>query len=178
MSILTTDRLIITKWQAGDWQRLYAIMSDAEVMRYVGPYRPITQKEARTFIDEKVQEQCRQEPTTWSVRRKQSDDLVGYCGYSTRTYGEYLGETEIGWLLSRQYWNRGLMTEAASTVLRYGFEAYNLDTVIASARPQNLGSLNVIKKIGMKSIGDSENPLGMPVPHFRMDRPHARKVVR
>ena len=110
MSILTTDRLIITKWQAGDWQRLYAIMSDAEVMRYVGPYRPITQEEAHTFIDEKVREQCRQEPTTWSVRRKQSDELVGYCGYSTRTYGQYLHETEIGWLLSRQYWNQGIMT--------------------------------------------------------------------
>lgn len=173
MSILTTDRLIITKWQVGDWQRLHAIMSDAEVMRYVGPYRPLSQIEARTFIDEKVQEQGRQEPTTWSVRRKQSAELVGYCGYFTRRYGEYLNEREIGWLLSRQYWNQGLMTEAASAVLRYGFDAYNLETVIASARPQNIGSLSVMKKIGMKSIGDSQNLLGMPVPHFRMDRPHA-----
>ena len=33
MSILTTDRLIIAKWQVGDWQRLHAIVSDAEVSK-------------------------------------------------------------------------------------------------------------------------------------------------
>jgi ribosomal-protein-alanine N-acetyltransferase len=64
----------------------------------------------------------------------------------------YLAETnevEVEYALARNWWRRGLGTEAAQASLRFGFETANLDRIIALAFPENIASQRVMEHIGM-----------------------------
>jgi RimJ/RimL family protein N-acetyltransferase len=62
-----------------------------------------------------------------------------------RVFGERLwriqGETEIGWLLAREHWGKGLATEAARAILEFGLSKWRFKRVIASARPEKSQSV-------------------------------------
>lgn len=75
---------------------------------------------------------------------------------------------EIGWRFRREYWGRGYATEAGLPVLRHGFEAVGLQSVIADIHPENTGSINVAEKLGLRFV---ENRLyeGEPAARFQID---------
>jgi [ribosomal protein S5]-alanine N-acetyltransferase len=72
----------------------------------------------------------------------------GYCGFFH--HAEVPGEIEIGYLLDPDYWNRGLITEAARAVRDHGFTDLKLPRVISLIHPQNIASRRVAEKNGMK----------------------------
>ena len=67
---------------------------------------------------------------------------------------------EIGWRLDAAYWNRGLATEGARAVLRYGFEELGLHEIVSFTVPANLPSRRVMEKLGMRHdpAGDFDHP--------------------
>ncbi len=64
-------------------------------------------------------------------------------------------EVELGYVFDKSYWNMGLGTEASKATLKYGFEEIKLDRIIAIAKPENIASVRVIQKIGMKYEKDA-----------------------
>jgi len=72
--------------------------------------------------------------------------MIGWCGLG---FLPEIGETEVAYLLDKDYWNRGYATEAARISLGYGFEEAGLDRIIALAFPENAASRRVMEKIGM-----------------------------
>ncbi len=67
--------------------------------------------------------------------------------------GPRRGQAELGYLLARPYWGRGLMTEAAGLTAAYGFGTLGLARLIAFADVQNIASRRVLEKIGMRAQG-------------------------
>jgi RimJ/RimL family protein N-acetyltransferase len=59
-------------------------------------------------------------------------------------------DIEIGYRLNPDYWNRGLITEAARAVRDHGFRDWKLPRVISLIHPQNIPSRRVAEKNGMK----------------------------
>lgn len=57
---------------------------------------------------------------------------------------------EIGWRLDKKYWGKGYATEAAKVVLDYGLEDLGLAEIFSFTAKQNLPSINVMKKIGLR----------------------------
>ena len=57
---------------------------------------------------------------------------------------------EIGYVLSKNYWGRGLMPEAVKEVIRYLFESVNLDFIACGHFTDNLQSMRVQEKCGFK----------------------------
>ena len=170
--ILKTDRLIVRHWNQQDWTLLHAVMVNPCVMQYMGGawnYQPATKGQVRDFVDKCVQESKDRVWTTWPLILRENTSLIGYCGFSVRDYGEYEGETEIGWLLAREHWGKGLATEAARAILEFGLSKWRFKRVISSARPENSQSLRVMDKIGLRRIADSQNPRGLFVPHTAIE---------
>jgi len=56
---------------------------------------------------------------------------------------------ELGYWIGKPYWGKGYCSEAANEVLRYGFEALNLNRIFASHMSRNPASGRVMEKIGM-----------------------------
>ena len=102
-----------------------------------------------------------------------SDPLKEIIGWNGLQYLPETDEIEIGYLLRKDLWSQGLTTEAAAASLRYGFEQLKIPTIIAVAHPENLGSQQVAKKIGMTLTGRAVY-FGMEVKRFILNRPHAQ----
>lgn len=77
---------------------------------------------------------------------RENGELIGFCGLDHLWGGE---EIEIGYWLAPDYWGKGLATEAAQAVLRYGFGRLGLLRIVAVAHPENQASIRVLEKLGM-----------------------------
>jgi len=83
----------------------------------------------------------------WATIYKANQRLIGHCGLE---YLASLDEVEVNYLLGQEYWGQGLATEAANTLLRYGFTSLRFERLVALAQPENFASQRVMEKIGMQ----------------------------
>lgn len=60
---------------------------------------------------------------------------------------------ELGYVLHRAFWGRGLAVEAATLLVNYGFEALGLNRIEALCAVPNARSVRVLEKLGMKLEG-------------------------
>ena len=58
-------------------------------------------------------------------------------------------EIEIFYGLAKEYWGKGLATEAGKAVLHYGFDTIGLDEIVAVTHSANVASIRVIEKLGL-----------------------------
>jgi RimJ/RimL family protein N-acetyltransferase len=66
-------------------------------------------------------------------------------------------EFEIGYMIHRLYWRRGLATEAALAVREYAFRDLRLPRVVSLIRPDNVPSQGVARKLGMRTVGTCQH---------------------
>ncbi len=74
--------------------------------------------------------------------------MIGDVYFTIKSTEHQTGE--IGWTLHPDYQGRGLMTEAASTVLDIAFKTIGLRRVMAELDPRNAGSVALCKRLGMR----------------------------
>ncbi len=108
-------------------------------------------KKSRQFIADAIAEQHQHGYCRWPLILKDTEALAGFCGFAHRDAG-----AEIGWRLASQYWGRGLATEAARAVFRYGAEALGFDRITATIQSGNDASQRVAEKLGMTLAGRME----------------------
>lgn len=151
MRELVTARVRLRAFTADDLEAVHAYASDPEVCRYV-TWGPNTRADSRRFIDENVAAVAgadRRGSWTWAVTFE--GIVVGTCSLTVSSRADARGE--LGYVLSRDCWGRGLTTEAAAAVLGFGFTDAGLARVEATCRPENTGSRRVLEKIGMQREG-------------------------
>jgi [ribosomal protein S5]-alanine N-acetyltransferase len=139
---IETQRLRIRPFQPNDWQAVYGYTSDPDVMMYI-PEGPFTPEQAKAFVEENMGEQAR----FVAVLLKRTDMLVGHMEFHPWFASQIY---EIGWVFDRAYHGQGYATEAAMTLLQYGFEALHLHRIIATCQPENVASWRVMEKLGMQ----------------------------
>jgi ribosomal-protein-alanine N-acetyltransferase len=83
---------------------------------------------------------------------KLTGNIIGWCGYHT-WYLEH-SRAEIGYAITNDdYKNKGLMSEALSPIIGYGFEQMNLHRIEAFIGPANLASQKLVQKKGFQKEG-------------------------
>ena len=78
----------------------------------------------------------------------ESGRLIGSCG--VRVNDRPRREGNIGYELNPEYWAHGYATEAAWTMLSYGFERLGLHRIWAECNADNTASAHVLEKVGMR----------------------------
>ena len=127
---------------------MFAYASDPEVTRYVlwDTHRSIVDSES--FLSFAMEGYERGDFGGWGVVLKDSGAFVGTCGMDGGYAPEH-ARAEIGYVLSREHWGKGLMPEAARAVIRFGFERMSLNRVEARCIAENTASARVMEKAGM-----------------------------
>ena len=144
--MLETLRLILRPFRESDQKPVFAMRSDAEVMRYI--------REPHKNIEETIR---------WItlISSRWDKDGIGFCSLTEKETGNFLGwcglwqlvengEIEVGYAIAKSHWGRGLASEAAERFLQYGFNDLNLDKIVALAREENTASRRVMEKLGMQ----------------------------
>ena len=99
---------------------------------------------------------------------KGEETIFGFCGLK---YLDELKAVDVGFRFLPQYWGKGFATEACQASVQFGFEVLGLRHIIAMVLPENLASIRVLEKVGMKPEGEilyeGLNPLryGIHNPH-------------
>ena len=60
---------------------------------------------------------------------------------------------EIGYALHRDFWGQGIATEAARSLVGFGFTEMGIHRAWGECRPENIGSIRVLQKLGMIQEG-------------------------
>lgn len=147
---LETKRLILREMRPDDAEAILAMYSDEEVMRYRDVAAFSRLAEARQFLEQVRARYVQGEEVHWGITLKAEEQLVGTCGYSWHL-GPPFGA--LGYDLARRYWKQGIMTEAISALLRFGFEVRSLHRVEARVRQGNEASLRLLRRLGFQEEG-------------------------
>ncbi len=155
MTGIETARLLLRPWRREDLGPYARMCADPEVMRYMGfDGVTLSRKQTEEHTECLVRHWEERGFGLWAVEEKSSGDFIGRIGlmrHEDWPEGEH--KTEVGWLLDRPYWGRGLATEGARASLRYGFEELGLERIISMAWPENAASRRVMEKIGLAFQG-------------------------
>ena len=148
--ILETSRLVLRKFTINDATLVLDLNLDPEVTRYT--HDPIRDLEhAKEVLESSILPQYRlYNHGRWAVHLKEGGDFIGWCGLKYRLQQD---EVDLGYRFKKAYWGQGYATEAAEASIKYGFEQIGLQRIVGRAEPDNIGSIKVLEKCGMKYIG-------------------------
>ncbi len=103
----------------------------------------------------------------FAVDRLEDDQFIGFIGLCYQTYeSSFTPGVDIGWRLHKDCWGQGYATEGARANLEYAFNTLGLASVFATTVEQNLPSINVMKKIGMRKKLEFVHPKLIGHPRF------------
>ncbi|MFB5089065.1 GNAT family N-acetyltransferase [Psychrobacillus sp. PGGUH221] len=145
--ILSTERLVLRKMNRDDMESLLKIFADHEAMKYY----PSTKNEKQTidWIEWTINNYAKHGVGLWVVEDRVSGEFLGQCGIVPQEI-DGIVEMEIGYLFVRRFWGTGYATEAALACKNYGFEQMGLRKMVSLIDVNNLPSIKVAERIGMK----------------------------
>jgi RimJ/RimL family protein N-acetyltransferase len=146
---LETERLVLRRPVARDADAIFEEYArDAEVSRYV-MWRPHTDVgETRAFVERCQSGWDRGSDLSWAITVGNDDRLVGMIAIRPRGH-----MADIGYVLARRLWGRGVVPEAARAVIDAAFRNPNVFRVWAVCDVDNTASARVMEKVGMTHEG-------------------------
>jgi RimJ/RimL family protein N-acetyltransferase len=163
---LETERLILRSFREEDIDAMAQLFANPDFMRFsLGVFTE--RKKTVDFIEKVMSWDRASLPSQFAVVPRGEEAVIGYCGF--HHHPEVPGEVEIGYRLHPDYWNRGLITEAARTVRDHAFADLKLPRVISLIHPENIPSRRVAEKNGMK-MEKEITFRGFPTQVFAMTR--------
>ncbi len=149
---IETDRLVLRPWQERDENDLYAYASIPGVGEMAGWPHHETRETSRTILNMFIREK-----KTFALEWKENGKVIGSLGLeelSPDPIESGRQGREIGYVLSRDFWGRGLMPEAVQAVISYCFENLHYDYLTCCHFLRNSQSRRVIEKCGFRYVRD------------------------
>lgn len=137
-----------------DAEAFYEYYTDPEVARYILATNPKTLSEATAEIH-----YCRnlfkyKRGIYWTIARKEDDRMIGAVGLYINNQ-HWRGE--ICYDISRQYWNKGIMTRAIQCVIDFCFSQVGINRIEAVTLEENAPSIALLNKLGFTHEGVLKN---------------------
>lgn len=168
---IETNRLILREWCPSDLDDLFEYASNPDVGPRAGwnphPNKDESLRILNRFINGKK---------TFAIVYKENNKVIGSLGVEFYELEDKLTEffnyqgRSIGYVLSKDYWGRGLMPEAVSAVIDYLFDTLNYDFLLSGHFDFNDRSKRVQEKCGFKPYRKIvfDTPMGIPQPGVLM----------
>ncbi len=162
--IAETERLYFREINQDDFIALSKILQDEETMyAYNGAF---SDEETQEWLDKQIARYKKYGFGLWALILKETDEMIGQCGITVQPWKD-TEVLEIGYLLRKDYWHKGLATEAAQRCKEYAFDNLNAEEVCSIIRDTNIASQNVAARNGMKITDKwTKHYRGIDMPHY------------
>ena len=150
---IETTRLILRPFSLDDAEPLFQILGTQGILQYFPSSDPPDRERVQRMVQRQIEHWQKHGYGWWAVEPLHDSRLIGWSGL------QYLPETdeiEIGYLLSKQYWGRGLATESATAGIEFGFNQLGVREIIGIVHPDNFASQRVLEKIGLNYLERAE----------------------
>lgn len=143
---LETERLRLRLFTPDDLQIMFTLSTDPDVIKYADT--------AARDMDE-AKQRLEQGPLAdyekygygrFAVELKETGRVIGFCGI------KFLPEIdlpEVGFRYLKEYWGRGIGTEAAKVCVDFARNDLKIEKLVALIIPENIASIRVAEKLGM-----------------------------
>ena len=153
--VLETDRLLLREWNEADLADLFEYAKVDGVGQMAGWNPHTSSQESKTILEMFIQGKM-----TFALELKENHKVIGSLGLETLSLSlgdeyENLAGREIGYVLSKDYWGKGLMPEAVNSVIQFCFEKENYDYLMCSHSVINSQSKKVIEKSGFRFVKEN-----------------------
>ena len=170
--LLVSERLVLRAPETSDINAIAHLANNISVASAVSRMpHPYTEKDAEAFVARVASGAMGK--CVYAITRNETRDFIGCCGLQAQEGGG--NGLEIGYWLGQPFWNGGFATEAAQTLIDFGFRHFDIDFIDGRVRVMNIGSRRVLQKCGFQFQGTGMAPslaLGgmVAVEWFRLDR--------
>ena len=155
---ITTARLRFQPFTLDDIDTLHHLWTDPDVRRYLWDDQSISRETAEEVVRGSLASFQEHRFGFWTLRLLENEaPISGFCGLR---FFDDPPEIEILYGVAPAHWGKGLATEAARAVLRYGFEELQLAKIWGGADAPNIASVRVLEKLGMTYEKTVPMPLG------------------
>lgn len=153
--VLKTERLTLRQLSINDDKEIFALRSDKQVNKYIDRDPGKTIEDARIFID-KIGEVVKQnEGIYWAITLTNNENLVGtICLFHFSSEND---QAEIGYELLPAFQGQGIMQEAMSRVIAFGFDVLGLKAIEAYTHLENENSSKLLEKFNFRKQEKIDN---------------------
>lgn len=128
----------------------FEIYNDAETMYMAGPGKHETIEETQNFIQSAIKSSLDGTFLFWALIEKQSGKMIGDISMHPDYKHKY---ALIGSILNKNYFQKGLMTEATWPILDYMFYDLDLNRIEGQMCTEHIASIKYMEKLGCKNEG-------------------------
>lgn len=148
VTVLETERLTLRRMERSDALLMLELLNDPAFIRFVADRGVRTEAQAAAYIEEKIlPSYAKFGFGFYVVEQKETGEAIGICGLVKR---DALDDVDVGFSFRRKFWGQGYATEAAAAVVEFGRTTFGLPRVIAIASAENVSSISVLKKLGLR----------------------------
>ncbi len=154
---IETPRMRLRRASPADAEAIYETYArDPEVARFVLFKPDQTLEDVQWFLQKSVEAWEAGTGASWVMTLKPGGELVGMIDLRIEA------EANLGYVLARRFWNRGLATEAVRAVIACAFRRPDIHRVWAVCEVNNTASVRVLEKSGMICEGKLERHMVFP----------------
>lgn len=144
--ILTTKRLVLRPWVEKDAESLFEYASDPSIGPIAGwPPHKSVEESLNVIKNVFIGAEC------YAICEKENNKAIGAVELKLNGHTDMTDrddECELGYWLGKPFWGRGYMPEAATELIRHGFEDLGMTTIWCGYYDGNEKSKRVQEKLG------------------------------
>ncbi|MDA6070272.1 GNAT family N-acetyltransferase [Flavobacterium sp. AC] len=148
-TLYQSPRIIIREFLPHEQQTFLNLFKDDQVTQYLPEASP--ERYAEMF-NELLENYEKKKLSRWAIFDTTNNNFIGMC--VARVFVPNTSQIEIGYVLSRQYWGKGIATEVCKALTQYSFAHTNTNEVVAITDLNNSGSQNVLQKAGFERLNN------------------------
>jgi [ribosomal protein S5]-alanine N-acetyltransferase len=145
---LKTKRLVLRQLIIADADAIAALRSNETVNKYLERVKTTSAEEALLFIDKINNSISNNQSIYWVIALQENNQLIG-----TICFWNIVAEddtAEIGYELLPNYHGKGIMQEAITAVINFGFTKMKIKTITAFPLATNIASIKLLEKNDFK----------------------------
>lgn len=147
---LKTERLNLIEIKQSHLGDYYKLFSDERVTRYYNIIPFSEKQEAQKYIDWFTNRFKEKQGIRWGIALKGKENIIGTLGFNNFQKNH---RANLGYDLQFDFWNKGIITEALTEVIKFGFDKLEINRIEAEVMQENIASEKVLSKLGFKKEG-------------------------
>ena len=148
MRTLETERLLLRDWKETDLKDLFVCLSNPRVTIPEGSSPCESIEKCKRVLDYLIVVK-----NNYAIELKENGSVIGGIGLNEDVKGN-LNARNLGFYLAEEYWNKGFMTEALTTVIA---NAKEVTEMLSASHNNNPKTEHILTKLGFKQVDVIKN---------------------
>lgn len=145
---IESNKYLLRKITYSDSKDILEMYSDEDVMKFTSGHKIYYIEDIIKLIDIIDKGFENKWFIRWGVIEKSTNEYLG--DLALHNFDENKKKVQIGYMLKKSYWNKGIMSEVAQLLIDYVNENTSIQTIEAYIHPKNIASIKLAEKLGFK----------------------------